>query len=82
MNDWNKTRRKWRELNPPNHQGYWICGICGQWVNESEMEVDHIKPRGGTTRHLRSDHSNLQPAHRRCNQLKGSKRNFDYYGDM
>ena len=82
MSDWDKTRRRWREMNPPNHQGYYICGICGQWVNEKEMEVDHIKPRGGSSLNLKHDLNNLQPAHAKCNRLKGSKRNFKYYGNM
>jgi 5-methylcytosine-specific restriction endonuclease McrA len=69
--EWLKVRRAWLKANPPNHQGYYVCAICGRWVHESEVEVDHILAR---TRRpdLRFDHTNLQPAHSRCNTKKGS----------
>lgn len=48
------------------------CGICGESLPpfESDIEVDHIKPRhhGGTDRA-----NNLQAAHARCNLRKGTK---------
>lgn len=69
--EWLKVRREWIKLNPPNHQGQWVCGICGRSVHISEMEVDHIKGRKGE---LLTDLSNLQPSHIYCNRLKGSKK--------
>jgi 5-methylcytosine-specific restriction endonuclease McrA len=78
MNEWNKTRKKWKGMNPPNHQGAWICGICGMWVYEGEMELDHIEPQG-TTHKRQHDLTNLQPTHAKCNKLKGSKRNYRHY---
>lgn len=70
---WNRTRRVWVLNNPPNHQGQYVCGICGKTVHISDMELDHIIPRSGepTSKH---DSTNLQPSHAFCNQLKGSKR--------
>jgi 5-methylcytosine-specific restriction endonuclease McrA len=61
-------------MNPPNHEGYYICGICGGWVEQNEMQIDHILPRGGTSYNLRNNLDNLQPSHPICNSKKGSKR--------
>ncbi len=73
--EWAKFRRQWIKDNPPNHQGAWICGICGMWVYQGEMELDHIKPQGwGHKDKFNSD--NIQPSHAKCNRLKGSKRNY------
>lgn len=49
----------------------WTCGICGQPIaGERDLHVDHIVPlcRGG-----RSDDSNLQATHARCNLRKGGR---------
>lgn len=67
-----KVRRDWIKANPPNHQGYYQCGICKRWVHESEMELDHILPSGKFP-HLIAEFSNLQPTHHFCNQKKGSR---------
>lgn len=47
-----------------------VCGICGEPVERSEMEMDHIIPlaRGGT-----HEPSNCQPAHQFCNRSKKNK---------
>lgn len=69
---WIKTRREWIKANPPNHQGYWYCYICRQWVHETDMELDHVEPRGsGGVEKNRM--GNLRPTHATCNRLKGSK---------
>ena len=71
MNDWRSLRQLWVKQNPPTHEGYYTCGICGSWVKSDEMQLDHIKPRsGGSANRL----SNLQPSHGVCNMRKGSKR--------
>jgi 5-methylcytosine-specific restriction endonuclease McrA len=46
------------------------CGICGEQVDPTEFEVDHIVPisRGGT-----HELSNVQLAHRTCNRKKWNK---------
>ena len=72
---WTKFRRDWIKDNPPNHQGAYICGICGRWVYLDDLELDHITPQGWT--HARQyDRTNIQPTHARCNRQKGSKRYF------
>lgn len=68
-NEWAKARRIWIKNNPPNHQGYWICAICGRWTQD--LEVDHILPRSGSPE-LRFNQDNLQGLCPRCNQRKGS----------
>lgn len=69
---WQATRREWIRLNPPNHEGYYVCWMCGTWVLPSEMELDHIKSR---TRYpeLRFVLSNLAPSCHPCNEKKGSR---------
>lgn len=71
--EWVKTRATWVRLNPPNHQGQYVCGICGQSVHKDDMEVDHIIPRSGDPA-SKYDLQNLQPTHGFCNQQKGSQR--------
>lgn len=71
--EWIKIRTAWIKANPPNHEGQYVCGICGRAVHSSEMELDHINPRSGSPESF-SDFLNLQPAHAFCNQTKGSRR--------
>lgn len=70
--EWIKTQRKFKKDNPPNHEGYVVCGPCGRYVKWIEATVDHIKPRGSYP-HLVHEPSNLQYAHWECNSEKGSK---------
>jgi len=67
----NAAVAKWRKLNPPNHQGYYICYLCHRWIPANEMQVEHVKSKA---RHpdLRTDLDNLQPACSSCNAKKGS----------
>lgn len=67
-----KTKAAWRKVNVPNHQGYYLCGICGRWVHELEMELDHIDPSSHAPERL-TDFTNLQPTHHSCNSKKGSR---------
>ena len=67
--EWLKVRKEWVRLNPPDHEGYYLCGICGLPVHYSDMEVDHIEGRDGGNL---VDKENLQPSHSVCNRLKGS----------
>lgn len=71
--EWNKVRKAWVKENPPNHQGHYVCGICGKTLDSYNMELDHINPRSGNPESV-SDFSNLQPTHSYCNQKKGSRR--------
>ncbi len=70
--EWLKIKKKWKKLNPPNHEGYYTCGICKRAVHYTEVEIDHILPRSARP-DLRFTMSNLQPAHHLCNFKKGSK---------
>lgn len=49
---------------------YIQCELCGQMItNERELSLDHIVPRSrGGSDYLH----NMQPAHRKCNELKGN----------
>lgn len=69
---WIKARRDFLRLNPPNHEGYYVCYICGVWVLESEITVDHIVSRSRAP-HLRYTFSNLAVCCSSCNEAKGSK---------
>lgn len=68
---WLTFRSHWLVEFPPLDNGYYICGICGHWVHESEVTLDHIIPRTAENMY---DPDNIQPAHGRCNYLKGSQR--------
>lgn len=70
---WRKVRANWVKLNPPNHEGQYVCGICGKSVHIDDMELDHINPRSGAPESI-SDFTNLQPTHNYCNRRKGSRR--------
>lgn len=39
-----RIRNLWKKLHPSNHAGYYYCHIGGEWVHESETELDHIVP--------------------------------------
>lgn len=68
-NEWLRVRKEWLRDNPPDHAGFYVCGICAKPVHFSDMEVDHVAGRLG--RNL-VDKENLQPTHTVCNRLKGS----------
>lgn len=59
-----------------------VCPLCNKAVAHPDGEIDHIIPLevvGGTITkdHPLNDDSNLQFTHKRCNRLKGKKRNKD-----
>lgn len=68
---WLAFRRLWLSKNPPLDNGYYLCGICGYWVHETEVTLDHIEPRTADNIY---DPDNIQPAHGECNYRKGSRR--------
>lgn len=73
-NSWLRIRGQYLRDNPPNHQGYYICAICGSWVHHRVITVDHIIPRSNAHNYAhRNDYSNLQLACWNCNNAKGSK---------
>lgn len=69
--DWLRFRSHWLRDNPALDNGYYLCGICGSWVHEDEVTLDHIRPR--TAENIFQP-DNIQPAHGYCNYQKGSRR--------
>ena len=69
--DWLRFRKHWIKDNPPLDNGYYLCGICGDWVFAAEVTLDHIQPRDAKNMF---DPGNIQPSHGFCNYSKGSKR--------
>ena len=71
--EWNlrkkRERKKARRYRIADRDG-WICGICGLPIEEADLHIDHITPmcQGG-----KSDPSNLQAAHSKCNLKKGGR---------
>ncbi len=65
---WTQTRKQWMRDNPPP----WVCYICGKYLDEHTMVIDHVQSR---SRHpeLRFEVSNLRPACVPCNERKGSR---------
>lgn len=70
--EWIKTRKAYLDAHPPNFEGYYVCYLCGIWVLEKEITVDHIIPRSRAP-HLRHVWSNLALCCGSCNNAKGSK---------
>jgi 5-methylcytosine-specific restriction endonuclease McrA len=69
---WIRVRREWVKLNPPDHQGGYLCALCGTWVSKEYMELDHILSRTRAPE-LEFELSNLQPTCSPCNEAKGSR---------
>jgi 5-methylcytosine-specific restriction endonuclease McrA len=69
--EWLRVRKEWVKENPPDHEGYYVCGLCGLPVHYLEMEVDHVMGRRGA---LLVDKAHLQPTHGTCNHEKGSRK--------
>lgn len=63
---------KWKKTQKPNHEGYFICYMCGRWVDN--LIAEHVKSKA---RHpeLRTEHDNLKPTCDDCNRKKGSNDN-------
>lgn len=59
---------KWKRTQKPNHQGYFVCYISGQWIPYLMAEHPYSK-----TRHpdLRTNQT-LEPVSAEINKLKGS----------
>jgi hypothetical protein len=68
---WSAFRRLWLEANPPLDNGYYMCGIGGEWVRAEEASLDHINGRDGA---LMFDPDNIQPSCGYHNYRKGSRR--------
>ena len=68
---WGAFKRLWYEANPPLDNGYYMCGIGGEWVKAEEANLDHINGRDGA---LMFDPDNIQPSCGYHNYRKGSQR--------
>lgn len=68
----NAAVAKWKKTQEPNHEGYYVCYICGKWI--TYLVAEHVKSKA---RHpeLRTDPNNLKPTCDDCNREKGSKDN-------
>jgi HNH endonuclease len=51
--------------------GHWICAICTQPVTLDDLSFDHIVALADGGEHAAH---NLAPAHRKCNEIKGSEK--------
>jgi hypothetical protein len=49
-----------------------LCYICGKYLDELEIHIDHVDPCG--TNNL----GNLMPTHKGCNSRKSDKRHFKF----
>lgn len=61
---------KWKRTRKPNHEGYYVCYICGKWV--TYLMAEHVESKARNPAR-RTDPTNLKPVCTECNQKKGSK---------
>jgi hypothetical protein len=54
-----------------DERGHWICAICHLPVTLDELSFDHIMALADGGEHAAH---NLAPAHRKCNEIKGSEK--------
>lgn len=78
-----KTSNTWKELNPPDHQGYWYCLIGGAALSDkSDSEVLPLnvchKQSKARRKDLQEDQSNLFPGCPGHNKEQGSKSLEEY----
>lgn len=76
MKNFGKVARKtyavtsaWKKEQKPNHQGYYTCVYCGDWIKDFNPEHKNSKAR---TPEQRTDKANLTIACDPCNEKKGS----------
>lgn len=74
---WIDTKVGWFEQNPPDKDGYWDCYLqiaesCQRRVDRRTLNLEHAKSKARRP-DLRYDITNIRPACRPCNKLKGSE---------
>lgn len=69
-NNWSQVKKRWREKNPPDADGNYICWLCKQPVHESKMTLDHVATLELYPEYAK-DLSNLRPSHNFCNEQRG-----------
>ena len=51
--------------------GHWLCALCHEPVTLDELSFDHVVALADGGEHAAD---NLVPAHRKCNEIKGSEK--------
>lgn len=69
--EWNETRRRFLQINPPTHEGYWFCHYCKIALTIDSVTVDHKRARSSHPE-LKHEFSNLVICCFGCNFKKGS----------
>jgi 5-methylcytosine-specific restriction endonuclease McrA len=74
---WFITRATWIRKNPPDENGFWYCYLrihpwCPVRLDITILTVDHVVSRTRDSK-LKFNQSNLRPACKYCNEMKGSK---------
>jgi 5-methylcytosine-specific restriction endonuclease McrA len=54
-----------------DEQGRWLCALCRGPVTLDELSFDHVTALADGGEHAAE---NLVPAHRKCNEIKGSEK--------
>lgn len=68
--NWSSIKKKWKQKNEPNDEGYYVCWVCKQPVHLSTMTLDHVFPLAQYPEYA-AELSNLEPSHEFCNQHRG-----------
>ena len=64
-----KAVSKWKRQQQPNHQGYFVCYMCGQWTEY--LTAEHVKSKVRRP-DLRTNPENFKPTCNPCNDKKRS----------
>lgn len=72
-----KTADEWDKLNPPDHNGQWICYLqispyCPVTLSRETMVREHVEPKNKRP-DLKYDVNNLKPSCSPCNKLKAGR---------
>jgi 5-methylcytosine-specific restriction endonuclease McrA len=78
--EWLKFRRRWIKNHPPNFQGYYSCYLCGRWIKQNEMELEHMESKSRAPEKSLDEH-NLRPSCHNCNSSKGSRSVEEFLND-
>lgn len=65
-----KAVTKWKRKQQANHQGYFVCYMCGKWI--TYLEAEHVKSKARRP-DQRTNQKNFKPVCEDCNAKKGSK---------
>jgi hypothetical protein len=66
MGRFEKTKTRWRKLNPPDENGEYVCAICLKVLLADKLSLDHIL-RVEDFPQFKHQLWNLQPTHVKCN---------------